>query len=84
MNENRYHPAMRFRLDPSLRKTLSFAAVHFAVAFSLGWILTGSIVVGGVLALIEPACNTVAFYFHEKLWTRATRESQRFASASAA
>ena len=22
------------------------------------------------LALVEPACNTVAFHFHEKVWTR--------------
>lgn len=51
-------------------KTLSFAGVHFAVAFSVGYLLTGSVVVGGVLALVEPAVNTVAYHFHEKLWTR--------------
>ena len=76
---------MRLRLDPSLAKTVSFAAVHFTVAFTLGWLLTGSIVVGSVLALVEPACNTVAFYFHEKLWARYRgAPDQRLASASAA
>ncbi|MBA6145885.1 DUF2061 domain-containing protein, partial [Pseudomonas juntendi] len=25
---------------------------------------------GGLIAIIEPACNTVAFYFHEKVWQR--------------
>jgi uncharacterized membrane protein len=86
MNANRYHRAMRFRLDPSLAKTLSFAVVHFTVAFTLGWLLTGSVVIGGVLALVEPACNTVAFYVHEKLWARRGRDArgQRLASASAA
>lgn len=67
-----------------MRKTLSFAAVHFTVAFTIGYLLTGSVLVGGALALIEPACNTVAYYFHEKAWAyaqarrgkrRATRES---------
>lgn len=53
-----------------MRKTASFAALHFVVAFSVGWLLTGSWQVGGALALIEPACNTVAFYFHEKVWKR--------------
>ena len=76
---------MRLRIDPSLAKTLSFAAVHFTVAFTLGWVLTGSLVIGGVLALVEPACNTVAFYFHEKLWARRRGAAdQRLASASAA
>jgi len=32
--------------------------------------MTGSVWVGGALALVEPACNTVAFHFHEKVWKR--------------
>ena len=52
-------------------KTLSFAAVHFTVAFTVGYLLTGSVVVGGAMALVEPAVNTVAYYFHEKVWARA-------------
>lgn len=61
-------------------KTLSFAGVHFAVAFSVGYLLTGSVVVGGVLALVEPAVNTVAYHFHEKLWTRFGRSPERKAA----
>lgn len=53
-----------------MRKTLSFAIVHFLVAFSVGWLLTGSLVVGGALALVEPLANTFAFHFHEKAWRR--------------
>jgi len=53
-----------------MTKTLSFAAVHFTVAFGVGYALTGSVVVGGVMALVEPAVNTVAYYFHEKVWKR--------------
>ncbi|AWV08556.1 DUF2061 domain-containing protein [Marilutibacter maris] len=51
-------------------KTLSFAAVHFSVAFSVGYLMTGSVLVGGALALVEPALNTVAFHLHEKVWKR--------------
>lgn len=51
-------------------KTLSFASLHFSVAFAVGWLLTGSWWMGGALAVIEPACNTVVFHFHEKLWKR--------------
>lgn len=51
-----------------MKKTLSFAIMHFVVAFGVTWALTGSVVIGGSVALIEPAINTVAYYFHEKLW----------------
>lgn len=53
-----------------MAKTLSFATLHFTVAFLLGWLFTGSLLVGGLLAVVEPACNTVIFHFHEKVWKR--------------
>ena len=74
---------MRHRIDPSLAKTLSFAAVHFAVAFTVGYLLTGSVVVGSVLALVEPACNTVAYHFHEKLWARRSSRHRGDAAGTA-
>jgi uncharacterized membrane protein len=58
-----------------MKKTLSFASIHTVVAFSVGYIMTGDIAVGGALAIIEPACNTVAYYFHEKVWTRFNRKT---------
>ncbi|HCS63996.1 MAG TPA: DUF2061 domain-containing protein [Cellvibrio sp.] len=53
-----------------MAKTATFAAVHFTVAFSVGYALTGSVVIGGTMALVEPAINTVAFYFHEMGWKK--------------
>ena len=58
-------------------KTLSFAAVHFTVAFTIGYLLTGSVLVGGAMVLIEPACNTIAYHFHEKAWARAAVRRNR-------
>jgi uncharacterized membrane protein len=60
-----------------LTKTLSFAAVHFTVAFTVAYLLTGSFLVGGLIAMVEPMCNTVAYYFHEKVWTRIRSHSAR-------
>lgn len=57
-------------LEQGMAKTISFAILHFGVAFTVGYILTGSALVGGLLAVIEPACNTVVFYFHEKAWKK--------------
>jgi uncharacterized membrane protein len=51
-----------------MTKTISFAAVHFTVAFSVAYLMTGSMLVGGAIALVEPAINTVAYYFHEQAW----------------
>ncbi len=53
-----------------MAKTATFAAVHFSVAFSVGYALTGSVVIGGTMALVEPAINTVAFDFDELGWKR--------------
>jgi uncharacterized membrane protein len=51
-------------------KTLTFAVVHFTVAFTVGYLITGSFVLASAVALIEPMVNTVAYYFHEMAWTR--------------
>ncbi len=51
-----------------MKKTMTFAILHFGVAFTVAYLLTGSILIGGLMALVEPACNTVVFYFHEKAW----------------
>jgi len=53
------------------QKTVTFACIHFMVAFGVAWVVTGSPVLGGVLAVVEPLVNTVAFYLHERLWQRA-------------
>ncbi len=53
-------------------KTITFACVHFTVAFSVTYALTGSVALGGLIALIEPACNTIAYYLHERAWASMT------------
>ena len=63
-----------------MRKTASFAAVHFTVAFAVGTALTGNPWVGGALALVEPACNTVAFHLHEKVWRRIEARAEQRAA----
>ena len=53
-----------------MAKTMSFGIMHITVAFTIAYLLTGSVVIGGAIALIEPAVNTVAYYFHERAWKR--------------
>jgi uncharacterized membrane protein len=67
-----------------MTKTASFAIVHFCVAFTVGYAMTGSVLVGGAIALVEPAINTVAYFFHEKAWEKFGRRTERSATQIAA
>ncbi|USD65586.1 DUF2061 domain-containing protein [Vibrio sp. SCSIO 43136] len=49
-------------------KTASFAIVHFTVAFSVVWVLSGNPLIGGIMAMLEPSINTFAYYWHERVW----------------
>jgi len=53
-----------------MTKTMTFAVIHFSVAFTVGYLLTGSVMIGGAIALVEPMVNTVAYHFHEMVWKR--------------
>ncbi len=57
-------------MKQSLLKTLTFAILHFTTAFLIVYALTGSVVIGGTVALIEPLCNTLVFFLHERAWER--------------
>ncbi len=53
-----------------MTKTITFTVMHFTIAFTIAWLLTGDIVIGGAVALIEPAVNSVGYFFHEKFWAK--------------
>ncbi|ASI90324.1 MULTISPECIES: DUF2061 domain-containing protein [Vibrio] len=54
-------------------KTIRFAAIHFTIAFTVAYALTGEILIASMIAMLEPAVNTVAFYFHERVWDKNQR-----------
>lgn len=60
----------QFTGDTLMFKTLSFATIHFIIAFSVAYLLTGDFLLGSLIALIEPSVNTIAYYYHEKIWTK--------------
>lgn len=66
-------------------KTLTFTLMHFCIAFGVTYALTGSVAASGLVAAIEPLCNSVGFYVHEKVWQRfeqgPRRKSERPAHA---
>lgn len=62
--------------DQPLMKTVTFALTHFTVAFTVAYLLTGDILIGSLIAMVEPAINTVAYFFHEKFWARRQQRRQ--------
>jgi uncharacterized membrane protein len=71
-----YNPTMSI----DLIKTFTYLAIHLTVAFTIGYLLTGSLEIAGMITLIEPCANAVAFFFHEKVWKRIlARRARRLA-----
>ena len=56
-------------------KTLTFTVMHFIIAFSVAYALTGSIAVGGLVAAVEPLAGVIFAYldlFHSMYHLHAT------------
>lgn len=56
-------------------KTITFTTMHITIAFTVVYVMTGSAMVGGAVALIEPLCNSVGYFFHEKVWDSIRRRN---------
>ena len=62
-------PALR--KNANLAKTISYLIIHLGIGFSVAYAFTGSVAVAGAIALVEPLCNAVAYFFHERVWNKA-------------
>ncbi len=51
-------------------KTLTFAIMHFSIAFAVTYAITGDLILGGLVAIIEPAVNTLGYFCHERIWLK--------------
>lgn len=68
-------PFLKKRQSMTKAKTMSFAFIHFNVAFLVTYALTGDAFIGGLMASIEPAINSFAYFFHEKAWVNKNKNS---------
>ncbi len=53
-----------------LAKTATYGVLHIAVAFLVGWTVSGDIHIGLGVAMLEPLAQIGGFYFHEKIWQK--------------
>lgn len=51
-------------------KTTTYAVTHFVVAIAVAYALTHDWRIAIAIGLIEPAAQTVAYFFHERVWER--------------
>ncbi|KQX01988.1 hypothetical protein ASC94_05290 [Massilia sp. Root418] len=65
-------------------KKVSQVAAHTGIAFSLMYVMTGSVVFGGLAAVLEPVVNVLLLPFHERAWhqlrARAVEARARYAA----
>jgi len=54
-------------------KTATQIGVHLGVAVGVGYAMTGSLAIGGAVALVEPLVNVAAGALHDRIWERARR-----------
>ncbi|NNG25865.1 DUF2061 domain-containing protein [Telluria aromaticivorans] len=47
---------------------VSQASLHAGVAFAVMYAATGSAVLGGVAAILEPVCNVILLPLHDRAW----------------
>ena len=53
-----------------MAKTLAFGGVHVVTAFSVTYLITGSVAMSGAVTFIEPIVNTVVHYFFDRAWDK--------------
>lgn len=56
-----------------MAKTLAFGGVHVVTAFSVTYLITGSVAMSGAVTFIEPIVNTVVHYFFDRAWEKRQR-----------
>lgn len=62
-------------MSTTFLKTCSYAAMHMTIAIIVAFALSGSWKVALAIGMVEPFCQTVAFFFHEKFWHRVERRA---------
>lgn len=63
-------PAVARAGSLKLAEKASQTVLHFVVALVVLWLATGSLAIGGLVALVEPIANVILLPHHDRLWTR--------------
>ena len=61
-----------FIKNKNLKKTISWRIISLIISFSIGYLLTGSLELGGLIAILDTVIKMGIFYYHETRWNRWT------------
>ena len=64
------------RKNANLAKTITYLVIHLGIGFSVAYLFTGSVTIAGAIAVVEPLCNAVAYFFHERIWNKFLHRGQ--------
>lgn len=73
----KYFLKKAYKFDLETVKTVTFALIHFSVAFTVTYLLTGELLIASLVSLIEPSLNSIAYFFHEKIWARLLKRAPK-------
>lgn len=54
----------------SLVKTISWRITGSGATFGISYLISGSLVMAGSIALVQLTANTVLYFIHERMWNR--------------
>jgi uncharacterized membrane protein len=57
-------------LKITLCKSISYRILSLVSIFVVGYLVTGSLVVAGSIALIDQAWKTIMYFLHEQAWNK--------------
>lgn len=63
-------------------KTGSYAIMHFVVAICVAYVLTRDWRAALAIGIVEPFVQTIAFYFHDRAWSRSSHGGEAPVSAA--
>jgi uncharacterized membrane protein len=52
----------------SIVKTISWRLTGSGATFLIAWLISGSLIVAGPIALTQLILNTILYYIHERIW----------------
>ena len=63
-------------MQVKVNKTMTYGVMHLLVAMAVAYAVTGSLAAAFAIGLLEPAVQTVAYHFHERVWRRRDQLSE--------
>lgn len=64
-------------MPKAVAKTITYGAMHFSVAVSVAFAVTGSWVAALGVGVIEPLVQTVFYNLHEHAWSQPRRTARQ-------